>query len=167
MEEIFAIADRITEIINSYLLLPALASIFCMFERVQKEKLDAGEKCLEEHYVFRLPTKNWEITWLCFVGRNTKGLPIVEEDIMRTSNLEAHSKSVFSSFFLSECYWLYYQGLWWCLNLLNTSNAFLKESNKKIGAELYRGYMWYKEVQGNLEIPSWSFTLGLQKLKND
>lgn len=43
MEEIFAIVDRITNIINSELLLPA-ASIFCMGERLQKEKLNAGEK---------------------------------------------------------------------------------------------------------------------------
>lgn len=44
MEEIFAIVDRITNILNSELLLPALASIFCMGERLQKEKLNAGEK---------------------------------------------------------------------------------------------------------------------------
>lgn len=44
MEEIFAIVDRITNILNSELLLPALASIFCMGEKLQKEKLNAGEK---------------------------------------------------------------------------------------------------------------------------
>lgn len=44
MEEIFAIVDRITNIITSELLLPALASIFCKGKRLQKEKLSAEEK---------------------------------------------------------------------------------------------------------------------------
>jgi len=50
--------DRITQIINSSILLLALASMLCMFKKVQKEKLSAGEKCLEERNVFRLPIKN-------------------------------------------------------------------------------------------------------------
>lgn len=96
MEEIFAIVDRITNIINLELLLLALASIFCMGERLQKEKLSAGEKkmpwrtqCTE---IAKKSLRDNMITLCRGKYQTLKACLILKEDIITLSSLEAHSK---------------------------------------------------------------------------
>lgn len=149
IEGIFAIVDRITNIINSELLMPALAFIFCMGKRLQKEKFRAGEKNALKNtmYSYRQKTLTDNMITLCRGKYQTlKACLILKEDIITPSSLKAHSKVCIFELILLLLLLTILQRPWSCLYLMNTLNAFLKEqSNKTFGAELYQVCTWYEE----------------------
>lgn len=170
-EEIFAFMDRMTNIINSEVLLPALASIFFMAERLQKKYSVLEKKTpwrTQCTHIAKKPLRDNMITLCREKYQTVKAFLILKEDIITLSSLEAHSKvCIFQLILLLLFKWMLLtilQRSRSCLYLLNASNAFLKEqSNKTFGAELYHDT---KRVWGNLAIPSWSCTLGSYSSKN-
>lgn len=97
-EEIFAFMDRITNIINSELLLPALASIFCMGESLQKKysvlekKIPWRTQCT---HIAKKPLRDNMITLCREKYQTVKAFLILKEDIITLEQLRSSFKSLY------------------------------------------------------------------------